>query len=35
MSDCRYYEGTYEDDKKHGFGEYQWEEGKKYIGCWH
>jgi hypothetical protein len=33
--DGRYYEGSYENDKKHGFGEYMWEKGKKYIGMWH
>ena len=33
--DGRYYEGYYENDKKHGYGEYVWEKGKTYQGQWH
>lgn len=28
------YEGEYNFDKKHGFGSYQWADGRKYIGQW-
>ena len=29
-----YYEGDYLDDKKNGFGEFQWSSGNKYIGAY-
>lgn len=32
--DGRVYEGSYKNDKKHGFGKYCWVDGRKYIGFW-
>ena len=29
------YEGFYEYDKKHGYGEFKWESGNKYFGNYH
>ena len=29
------FEGYYEMDKKHGFGEFIWESGNKYSGNYH
>lgn len=26
--------GEYKDDKKHGFGIFTWQDGRKYIGEW-
>ena len=32
---CNMYDGYYEMDKKHGYGEFQWESGNRYIGNYH
>ena len=29
------YDGFYEFDKKHGYGEFYWESGNKYRGNYH
>ena len=29
------YDGYYEMDKKHGYGEFHWESGTKYSGNYH
>ena len=34
MADGRRYEGQYKDDKKDGYGIFEWGEGKKYKGQW-
>ena len=28
------YEGDYENDRKHGYGIYTWNDGKQYEGWW-
>ena len=33
-NDGRQYEGEYKNDKKHGFGMYEWADKRKYIGHW-
>ena len=33
--DCgKVYKGEYRDDKKHGYGEISWPDGRKYAGQW-
>jgi len=32
--DGRTYSGRFENDKKHGYGVYTWESGKRYEGYW-
>ena len=32
---ANFYEGYYEKDKKHGYGEFIWESGNKYCGNYH
>ena len=32
--DGRKYVGHYVEDKKHGFGEFEWPDGRKYRGMW-
>lgn len=32
--DGKRYVGEYENDKKHGQGQYTWDNGRKYIGGW-
>ena len=29
------YDGHYNEDKKHGYGEFTWESGNKYCGNYH
>jgi hypothetical protein len=30
----RRYQGSYVDDKKHGYGEFYWPDGRSYRGYW-
>lgn len=32
--DGKRYVGEYENDKKHGQGQYTWDNGREYIGGW-
>ena len=34
FADGKYYEGSYFNDKKHGYGVFYWYEDKKYGGWW-
>lgn len=34
MKKCRRYIGAYLDDKKHGYGEFHWPDGRYYRGFW-
>jgi len=32
--DERKYNGSYVEDKKHGYGEFEWPDGRRYKGQW-
>ena len=32
--DGKHYVGEYENDKKHGEGQFTWETGRQYVGGW-
>lgn len=35
LNDGRYYKGTFQRDKKEGYGEYYWGDGRAYLGQWY